>query len=203
MIIQTHYNIVRSKAPTARLKLKGVVVDIFEYSENSDASQEKYLILSKRSKTKLVLNADSKAEFEGWYKTLKDTCRSLSGLKSDTETESEDKRSYENIQIPVNTSRGRDPVKVTTKVPIPTPRTRTPSRDSATSNNERQPKSLESIKDTDTSPILSEEVQNVVEVDEPIQSPSKKNSLYLEKYNHLRICEASFLDMTIKCNLVG
>ena len=181
--------ICRSKAPTARLKLKGVVIDIFEYSENSEDSQKRYLILSKRSKTKLVLNADSKAEFEGWYKTLKDTCRNISGLKTDTETESEDKRSYENVHIPLASDRGRDPVKVKNKVPIPTPRNKTPTRDSA--YNEKQHISLEYIKNRDSSPKASEDVKDSVEVDEPIQSPSKKNSLYLEKYNHLRISEVS------------
>ena len=173
------------------MKLKGVVIDIFEYSENSQESQKKYLILSKRSKTKLVLNADSKAEFEGWYKTLKDTCRTATGVKTETENASEEKRSYENIEIPVTSSRGRDPVKVKSKVPIPTPRNKTPSRDSTPTCAENQPGSLESIKDVDTSPKSSEEVQNALDLDEPILSPSKKNSLYLEKYNHLRISEVS------------
>ena len=170
------------------MKLRGVVIDIFEYSENSQESHKKYLILSKRSKTKLVLNADSKAEFEGWYKTLKDTCRSASGLKTDTETESEDKKSYENVEIPMTSNRGRDKVKIINKIPIPTPRNRTPSRDSTPTCSENEPKSLETTKSIDSSPVLSDE-KDSLEVDEPIQSPSKKNSLYLDKYNHLRIGE--------------
>jgi len=189
----------RSKAPTARLKLKGVAIDIFEYSENSQDSQKKYLILSKRSKTKLVLNADSKAEFEGWYKTLKDTCRIASGLNTDTETESEDKRSYENVEIPVASNRGRDPVKITNKVPIPTPRNRTPSRDSTPACLDNESLSLESIKNTDSSDKASEE-QNSLDVDEPILSPSKKNSLYLEKYNHLRINEVGGKEKEAECS---
>ena len=32
--------------------------------------QNQYIILKKRSRTKLVLNADSEPEFEGWLKTL-------------------------------------------------------------------------------------------------------------------------------------
>ena len=38
--------------------------------EHVTPEQNQYILLKKRSRTKLVLNADSEPEFEGWLKTL-------------------------------------------------------------------------------------------------------------------------------------
>lgn len=116
----------RSKAPTAKLKLKGITIEIHEHTKELN-----YLILLKKSKTKLVLNADSTVELDGWHKTLVSVCK---GDEEVTEGENEMtqvlKHRYENVELNDSLERGRESNKTKGKVPIPTPRNRTPSRDS-------------------------------------------------------------------------
>ena len=45
--------------------MKGISIDIYVHSE-----RVKYIVLKKKSRTKLVLNADTQTEFDGWLKTL-------------------------------------------------------------------------------------------------------------------------------------
>ena len=110
--------LLRSKTPTARLKLKGITVQIHEKSNDFQ-----YLILLKKTKTKLVLNADTSPEFDGWYKTIKGICNQKQEEEETTET-SEDKNVEDDRK-----ERGRQVTKNWGKTPVPTPRNRTPSRD--------------------------------------------------------------------------
>ena len=103
----------RSKAPTARLKLKGITTEIYIHSE-----KVKYIVLKKRCRTKLVLSADSPTEFDGWLKSLDIEIKRQDELHSD-----------QNGQLRDSPERGRGETKVKTKTPVPTPRTRTPSRE--------------------------------------------------------------------------
>ena len=145
--------------------------------------------MSKRSKTKLVLNADSKAEFEGWHKTLKETCRNATSIKP--ENEEVEKRPYENVEIPITCTRGRDPLKVKNKVPIPTPRNITPSREQNSISSGSQGQSFDSIPiNIDDSP-KHDKIKTSSDHEDQTPPPSKKNSLYLDKYNHLRRNEVS------------
>ena len=109
----------RSKAPTARLKLKGISIDIHIHSEHV-----KYIVLKKKSKTKLVLNADSSTEFDGWLTTLDIEIRRQEELQSGENTES-----CVDLESPEQSERGRGERKETRKTPVPAPRTRTPSRE--------------------------------------------------------------------------
>ena len=109
----------RSRAPTARLKLKGISTDIHVHSEDI-----KYIVLKKKSKTKLVLSADSSTEFDGWLKTLDAEIKRQDELPSLQKSEG-----YVNVDVPESSERGRGLTRVKTKTPVPTPRTRTPSRE--------------------------------------------------------------------------
>ena len=88
--------------------------------------QNQYIVLKKRSRTKLVLNADSEPEFEGWLKTL------LSVTERLKEAEGFDK--YANVDpesnlTKVESERGRSRTRGWGKAPVPTPRSKTPSRE--------------------------------------------------------------------------
>ena len=109
----------RSKAPTARLKLKGISIDIHIHSEHV-----KYIVLKKKSKTKLVLNADSSTEFDGWLTTLDIEIRRQDELQSAENTES-----CGNLELGEQSERGREERRVKSRAPVPAPRTRTPSRE--------------------------------------------------------------------------
>ena len=111
----------RSKAPTARLKLKGITVQLHEESNDSQ-----YLILLKKTKTKLVLNADTSPEFDGWYKTIKGICSKREVKEEEEETKKNENKNEEDTDIK---ERGRQITKNWGKTPVPTPRNRTPSRD--------------------------------------------------------------------------
>ena len=76
--------------------MKGITIETHEHTEDLN-----YLILLKKSKTKLVLDADSTVELDGWYKTLASVCK---GVEDTIEQESERspaspaiKHTYENI----------------------------------------------------------------------------------------------------------
>ena len=93
--------------------MKGISIDIHIHSEH-----EKYIVLKKKSKTKLVLNADSATEFDGWLTTL------------DVEIKRQDElQSGEDTELPEQSERGRVERRVKAKTPVPAPRTRTPSRE--------------------------------------------------------------------------
>ena len=111
--------------------MKGITIETHEHTEDLN-----YLILLKKSKTKLVLDADSTVELDGWYKTLASVCK---GVEETIEQENERspaspaiKHRYENIESDDSLERGREINKSKAKVPIPTPRNRTPSRDQQT-----------------------------------------------------------------------
>ena len=110
--------LLRSKTPTARLKLKGITVQIHEKSNDFQ-----YLILLKKTKTKLVLNADTSPEFDGWYKTIKGICN-----QKEEEEEIADICEDKNVEDD-RKERGRQVTKNWGKTPVPTPRNSTPSRD--------------------------------------------------------------------------
>lgn len=95
-----------------------------------------YLILLKKSKTKLVLNADSTVELDGWHKTLVSVCKGDEEVAEQGENEMTQvlRHRYENVELNDSQERGRDLNKGIGKVPIPTPRNRTPSRDPNTKN---------------------------------------------------------------------
>ena len=95
-----------------------------------------YLILLKKSKTKLVLNADSTVELDGWHKTLVSVCKGDEEVAEQGENEMTQvlRHRYENVELNDSQERGRDLNKGIGKVPIPTPRNRTPSRDINTKN---------------------------------------------------------------------
>ena len=99
--------------------MKGISIDIHIHSEH-----EKYIVLKKKSKTKLVLNADSATEFDGWLTTLDIEIKRQEELQTAEITESSD-----NVELPESSERGRGERRVTTKTPVPAPRTRTPSRE--------------------------------------------------------------------------
>ena len=82
--------------------------------------QNQYIVLKKRSRTKLVLNADSEPEFEGWLKTLLSVTEQLK--------ESEGLDSESNL-TKVESERGRSRTRGWGKAPVPTPRSKTPSRE--------------------------------------------------------------------------
>ena len=112
----------RSKAPTARLKLKGINIDIHIHSEDV-----KYIVLKKKSRTKLVLNADSPTEFDGWLTTLDIEIKRQEELQSPEKTESF--VTVDRVESPGQAERGRGESRVRSKAPVPAPRTRTPSRE--------------------------------------------------------------------------
>ena len=88
--------------------------------------QNQYIVLKKRSRTKLVLNADSEPEFEGWLKTL------LSVTEQLKEAEGHDKNATidsESNLTKVESERGRSRTRGWGKAPVPTPRSKTPSRE--------------------------------------------------------------------------
>ena len=108
------------------MKLKGITIEVHEHTKDVN-----YLILQKKSKTKLVLNADSSVELDGWHKTLASICE----VGEETAEQGENvvtpvlKHRYENVELNNSPEHGRDLDKTKGKVPIPTPRNRTPSRD--------------------------------------------------------------------------
>ena len=93
-----------------------------------------YLILLKKSKTKLVLNADSTVELDGWHKTLDSVIKGSEKIShlGGNETTPATKYRYENVELNSSPERGREVIKSKGKVPIPTPRNITPSRDAQT-----------------------------------------------------------------------
>ena len=110
----------RSRAPTARLKLKGITTEIYIQSE-----EVKYIVLKKKTRTKLVLSADSPTEFDGWLKTLDIEIKRQDELHS----EQNEQIISVNAELTDPPERGRGEIKVKAKTPVPTPRTRTPSRE--------------------------------------------------------------------------
>ena len=99
--------------------MKGISIDIHIHSEHV-----KYIVLKKKSKTKLVLNADSSTEFDGWLTTLDIEIKRQDELQSGENTES-----CVSEDLPEQTERGRGETRVKTKTPVPAPRTRIPSRE--------------------------------------------------------------------------
>ena len=86
--------------------------------EHVRPEQNQYILLKKRSRTKLVLNADSEPEFEGWLKTLLNVTAQL----KDAETQ-------DAAVTNVESERGRSRARGWGKAPVPTPRSKTPSRE--------------------------------------------------------------------------
>ena len=101
--------------------MKGISIDIYVHSE-----RVKYIVLKKKSRTKLVLNADTQTEFDGWLKTLDIEIKRQEELQL-----ASSEKSYVNVELPDPSERGRGLTKVKTKTPVPTPRNRTPCRDTA------------------------------------------------------------------------
>ena len=99
--------------------MKGISIDIHIHSEHV-----KYIVLKKKSKTKLVLNADSSTEFDGWLTTLDIEIKRQDELQS-----AENTNSCVNPEFPEEPERGRVERRVKSKTPVPAPRTRTPSRE--------------------------------------------------------------------------
>ena len=88
--------------------------------------QNQYIVLKKRSRTKLVLNADSEPEFEGWLKTLLSVTEELKeaeGVGKNATVDSESNLTK------VESERGRSRTRGWGKAPVPTPRSKTPSRE--------------------------------------------------------------------------
>ena len=96
--------------------MKGISIDIHIHTEHV-----KYIVLKKKSKTKLVLNADSPTEFDGWLTTLDIEIKRQEELQSAV--------TVERVELPELAERGRGESRVRTKTPVPAPRTRTPSRE--------------------------------------------------------------------------
>ena len=92
--------------------------------EHVTPEQNQYILLKKRSRTKLVLNADSEPEFEGWLKTLLNVTAQL----KDAETQDAAVASEFNVTN-VESERGRSRARGWGKAPVPTPRSKTPSRE--------------------------------------------------------------------------
>ena len=113
----------RSKTPTAKLKLRGITIEVHEHSPNVN-----YIILLKKSKTKLVLKADSPAEFDGWLRTIKTVSELKTGEGEQVSKEEsiKSKHRYENVEVS-ETENGKELVKIKGKAPVPTPRSKTPS----------------------------------------------------------------------------
>ena len=113
----------RSKTPTAKLKLRGIAIEVHEHSPNVN-----YIILLKKSKTKLVLKADSPAEFDGWLRTIKTVSelKTGEGEQVNSEESVKSKHRYENVEVS-ETENGKELVKIKGKAPVPTPRSKTPS----------------------------------------------------------------------------
>lgn len=87
----------------------------------------KYIVLKKKTRTKLVLSADSPTEFDGWLKTLDVEIKRQDKLHS----EQNEQIISVNVELTDPQERGRGVIKVKAKTPVPTPRTRTPSRETA------------------------------------------------------------------------
>ena len=85
----------------------------------------KYIVLKKKTRTKLVLSADSPTEFDGWLKTLDIEIKRQDELHS----EQNEQIISVNAKLTDPPERGRGDIKVKAKTPVPTPRTRTPSRE--------------------------------------------------------------------------
>lgn len=85
----------------------------------------KYIVLKKKTRTKLVLSADSPTEFDGWLKTLDIEIKRQDELHS----EQNEQIISVNVELTDPPERGRGEIKVKAKTPVPTPRTRTPSRE--------------------------------------------------------------------------
>ena len=141
----------RSKAPTARLRLAGIAVTTLEKSgEHVKPEQKQYIVLSKRRRTKLVLNPDSAPEFHGWLKTLNGVTEKLNNSKLHSikdNSEEDTNQPYMNVDEAI-TSRGRSKVKSHGKAPIPTPRSKTPSREESSVSNSpaaQENKAMENI----------------------------------------------------------
>ena len=102
--------------------------------------QNQYIVLKKRSRTKLVLNADSEPEFDGWLKTL------LSVTERLKEVEGLDKNAtVESNLTCVESERGRSRTRGWGKAPVPTPRSKTPSREDPPVPGKRQMEVREDI----------------------------------------------------------
>ena len=86
--------------------------------------QNQYIVLKKRSRTKLVLNADSEPEFDGWLKTLLSVTERLKGAE-----EHGNNATVESNLTNVESERGRSRTRGWGKAPVPTPRSKTPSRE--------------------------------------------------------------------------
>ena len=92
--------------------------------EHVTPEQNQYILLQKRSRTKLVLNADSEPEFEGWLKTLLNVTAQLK------EAETQDAAIASEFSVTnVESERGRSRARGWGKAPVPTPRSKTPSRE--------------------------------------------------------------------------
>ena len=117
----------RSKNPTARLRLGGVSVETLEKSGDFvTPEQNQYIVLKKRSRTKLVLNADSEPEFLGWLKTLQSVTQKL---KEAGEIDKNASIETESNLTKAESERGRSRTRGWGKAPVPTPRSKTPSRE--------------------------------------------------------------------------
>ena len=81
--------------------------------------------MKKKTRTKLVLSADSPIEFDGWLKTLDIEIKRQDELHS----EQNEQIISVNAELTDPPERGRGEIKVKAKTPVPTPRTRTPSRE--------------------------------------------------------------------------
>ena len=117
--------ICRSKAPTARLKLIGITALVHNNSE-----EEKYIILKKKTKTKLVLNADSSVEFDGWLRTIDKISKKVTEQTTDNTRKN---YRYENIEDDHDSEKVEPEVNLVSplkgKTPIPTPRNSTPCKE--------------------------------------------------------------------------
>ena len=154
--------------------MKGLNIDVNEGNIDETGETNKCLILSKRNKTKLVLHAESEAEFEGWHQTLLERAEkaksgsSYENVKIESKTEISLDKSAENSHI--------------SKMPIPTPRTNNLNTEAEKERSELKADCEGTLEQTKTngSDKTSEDTSNQ-------QPPSKKNSIFLDKYNHLRI----------------
>ena len=164
--------------------MKGINIDVNEGNIDATGETNKCLILSKRNKTKLVLHAESEAEFEGWHQTLLERAEKAKSGSS-----------YENVKIESNTEISVDKSAENShvsKMPIPTPRTNNLNTETETERSEPDADCEATLEQTKTngSDETSEDSSNQ-------QPPSKKNSIFLDKYNHLRINKVkNFLFMT-------
>lgn len=114
--------------------------------ENVRSKQSRYIILSKRKRTKLVLDPDSAPEFDGWLKTLTAVTEQLKEIKPE-ELESEDVVETESSDKP-EVARGRSRNRGWGKAPVPTPRNKTPSREGTSSKDQAESSDMETQKVT-------------------------------------------------------